>query len=834
MEFSPTQNPVLIVAIAAFLFLVAPLVSKKTRLPSIIVLIFAGALVGPNALGILARDATIVLLGTVGLLYLVFVAGLELDLQLFRRYRNRSIAFGSVSFFWPALLALALMPTLFGFDLGATLLVAAIVGSHTLLAYPIASRLGIHKDIAMITVVGGSLLTDTFALGLLAVVDSWTLGNDGAALWLRLVFGLGLYIAFIALVYPRVGRWFFRHTDMESSVRFLFLLTALFISAYLAEFAGAQPIIGAFLAGLAFNRLVPEQTPLMARIRFVGNTFFIPFFLLSVGMLVDVRVIFGSLEVFWLSLALIALVVLGKGGGALIVQRIFGYSHAQGMAMAGLSIPQAAATLAVTFVGLEIGLFDERMVNAVIVLILVSCLLGPSLVERFGRQLALEREREPYRPDAAPHRIMVPLANPATAEQLLDIAFVLREEGSQEAVYPLTVVADEGETASRVAAAERVLAHAVVYGAEADVPIHPLTRVAQNPAVGIVRAATEKRITDIIIGWNGERSARHHIFGSVIDQTLEQAQQLVAVCKLERPVNTLRRQVVVLPPLVDYNPGFYGAIRTIKSVASRLDQSLMVLAIAEEGQRFTARFDEVPPPLEVNFHAIADWSALKRVLCEEIAPDDLVVVVSARRGTLAHSAQLERLPDELASIAPNFVVLYPSEQPLSAEEGGARRGAPALLREEHVIFDLDHHSYTQAIEDLLDRLLIGEDVDREKVLRMLLEDQIGYAAEVLPGILIAHARVPGLKAQKMGLGIIREGLNHRGSSHTIHAIALLLSPLELNPEAHLARLAETAHQLTHSGRVSELVYTQGMAELEAWFKERDSGAAQARRESDEQ
>jgi len=438
----PLVNPVLVLAVATAAFLVAPFLGRWARLPSIVVLIGLGAVVGPSGLGLLPRGETIVLLGTLGLLYLLFQAGLELDLRGFLRHRRRSLVLGVSSFALPLLLAVVIMPWL-GFGTAAVLLLGAIVASHTLLAYPVAARLGIARDPAVTTAVGGTLITDTLSLTLLAVVSGLAVGDGGPWVVPRLLGTLAVTAVAIVTLLPRMARWFFRRTDGEASVRYVFMLTAMLASAAAAEAAGASPIIGAFLAGLALNRLVPNASTVMARVRFVGDAIFVPFFLLSVGMLVDVRVL-ASLETLALAAVLTAIVFVGKGGSALLAGRLLGFERRQGWLMVGLTVPQAAATLAVTFVGLELGLFGPAMVNAVIALILVSCLVGATVVDRAGRALVLARPAG-LGEGEAPHRVLIPVSNPATAERLLDVAFLLREAGSEEAVYPASVVRDEGD-----------------------------------------------------------------------------------------------------------------------------------------------------------------------------------------------------------------------------------------------------------------------------------------------------------------------------------------------------------------------------------------------------
>lgn len=819
--FFPTTDPVLIVAIAMVFFLVAPPLSERARLPGIIGTILAGALVGPAGLGLLERDATIELLGTVGLLYLMFLAGLELDLLGFARYRSRSLAFGLLSFVLPFVLALSSVP-LFGFGLPAALLIGAIVASHTLLAYPIAARLRITKDASVTTVVGGTLLTDTLSLAVLAVIDAAASGAEGTSFWLRLAIGLSLYLAGALWALPALGRWFFRNVGSASTARFFFLMSVLFVSAFLADVAGAQPIIGAFLAGLAMNRLVPDQSPLMGRLRFFGSAFFVPFFLFSVGMLFDVRALFADPRVLLLAGFLVLLVLVGKGSAALLSARILGFRGPQRWLMVGLSVPQAAATLAVTFVGVEIGLFGDDVVSAVILLVLVSCVVGASLVDAAGRRVALAADEAADVPNEAPHRILVPLVNPATAETLMDVAFLIRDAASTEPVFPLTVVTDDEEVGKRVAGAERMLAHAVVHAVEADVPANPMTRVAQNPAVGIARAATERRTTDIVIGWAGRRTpVPRVVFGSVIDQTLGSTEQQILVCKLDRPVATHRRLVLVLPPLVDYAPGFYGAARTVHRLRANLGIELAVHAVARDAddaaaERLTRRFADVGLDLGARVKEVRGWDGLRGALDEVVAENDLVVVVSARRGTIAHAVHLERLPTDLTLAGADFVIVYPSEQSATSQPRHGTHRLPSLLTEDRVVFDLGDADHREAVDVLVGRA-VPDRAARAPIVRALVDETYGYGVEVLPGTLVFHARVPRIDGPMMFLGASLHGVDHPRSPQPSQVVTILLSPSDATPEEHLSRLSEVVEALAGAGRPADLVATRDMDELRTWF-----------------
>jgi Kef-type K+ transport system membrane component KefB/mannitol/fructose-specific phosphotransferase system IIA component (Ntr-type)/nucleotide-binding universal stress UspA family protein len=814
----PVTDPVLIVAIAMGLFLVAPLLFQRLRVPGIIGLIVAGAVVGPHGLGLLARDPTIVLLGTVGLLYLIFLAGLELDLHRFAQYRRQSVVFGLLSFGFPMGLSVLVMPAL-GFSLSASILMGSIIGSHTLLAYPIVSRLGLVKNPAVTTVVGGTLVTDTLALGVLAVVAGSLDGELTVAFFLRLFGILGLYVALVFVGVPRLGRWFFRNTPGQAPAEFIFLMVVLFASAFLASLAGAQPIIGAFLAGLTLNRLIPNQGPLMNRVRFVGNALFIPFFLISVGMLVDVQVLTRSLDVWVIAIAIMAMVHAGKFAGAMFGQRLFRYQTDEGLLMSGLSIPQAAATLAVTFVGLEIGLFDETVVNAVIVMILVTGLVGPSLVERYGRRIALHEEQKPYDPAEAPRRILIPIANPATAEALLDIAFLLRDPRSDEPIYPLMVVPEAAETSeAKVAEAEKMLGHAVIYAAGADVPVVPLTRVDRNIPTGITRGIAETRTSVVVIGWDARRTTRTRIFGTVLDQLLEQTHQLVVVVKLGHPLNTTGRIVLVLPPGSTHHPGFLGALQAVKQMASELGTAIRALVVEGDTARCKEVVDEVPPRVPLEWEFVRRWGDLPGTLKEGALPDDLVVVLSARRGALSWHRELERLPSLLPTCGvESFLMVFPSDKTPAAKRDFVGTTLPRALTPERVVFDLPRVPFEQTLDTLL-RSAFADDLPRlRQISASLAASEREFSNEIIPGVVIPHAHVSGIHEPMMFLGMSGEGIEFPGARQPARVIFVLLSPPD-DPDQHLRDLAEVVRLVGSQARLEALLASRTVADLAEAFR----------------
>ncbi len=812
----PFTDPLLIFAVAMAIFLLVPLLFERFRVPGLIGLIVAGAVIGPSGLGLIERDATIILLGTVGLIYLMFLVGLELDLHEFQRHRKHSITFGFLSFLLPQGIGTGLSLML-GYGVASSVLLGAMFASHTLLAYPIASRLGIVKTGAVTTVLGATLLTDMLALFVLAIVSGAWEGGVGPVFWLRLFGSLAVYITLVLWGVPRIARWYFRRSKAEGPGEYTFTLLLLFGFAYLAHFMGIEPIIGALLTGFALNRLIPEHSTLMNRTKFVADTIFVPFFLLSVGMLVDVRA-FADQEAWMVISVLVAAILFSKALAAKVTARWFGYSSAEGWLMFGLSVSHAAATMAIVLVGYELGIFDETIVNAVVVIILVTCLVGPWAVGKYGREVALQEEQKPYAPGEAPQRILIPVSNPATEEALLDLAFLVHGPETDEPIHPLMVVRATGEASeAQVAEAEKLLGHAVIYAAGADVPVIPLTRVDRNVARGIARGVAETRSSTIIIGWDGAHSRTGAIFGSVLDQLLERTQQLVLVTKLGHPLNTTRRIVLVIPRGADRNAGFFDAARILKLVAGQLGAELLVYVVGGDVARFERHFGEIKPALPATYSRVDGWASLIPALREELTADDLVVVMSARKGTVSWHADLERLPRILARLVPeSFVMVYPATSEAVVGEATPAGQLPEVLVPEQVVFDLPPVPFEEALMRLLE-VALPQDPDRwQPIAETLVELEQELSTEVRPGVVIPHARVPDIEEPVVILGVSPEGIDFPAAKEPAKLIFLFLSPAA-RPDAHLRSLAAIVRLVRREENVRKLIESRTVEDLENAF-----------------
>ncbi|KQU17850.1 cation:proton antiporter (plasmid) [Priestia aryabhattai] len=658
----PLKEPVLIFGFAVLIFLLFPILMRKLRVPAIIGPIIAGIIIGPNGLEILERDSTIQLLGTVGLLFIMFIAGLELDLDGFKKYRNRSILFGMLSFLIPLVLGV-----LIGLWLHLSMLSAILFGSifstHTLLGYPSISRLGVAKNQAVTTAVGGTLLTDSLALLFLAVITGASEGHLTVGFFVYLIIATALFAVVVLFLTPYLTKWFFKRSNNEGTTEFNFVLAILFVAGAISLFVGLEPIIGAFLAGLALNRYIYDHGPLMNRIRFTANALFIPFFLLSVGMLMDLSVLISSPKAL-LTIALITIVAIGsKLVASWVTSKVYGYSKNERNVIFGLSTTHAAATLAITLVGYEFGLFDQQIINAVIVVILVTCILGPYLCEKYGRKLAVAQDKTVL-DDTLPERILIAITSSNTMESLLDLGIVLKKaKKTEEPIYPLTVVQKDLKQAdNEVAQAERMLGHALTYTSGADVPVRLLTRVDHNIGWGIERAATEERITTIIVGWDGSGKGDQKVFGRVIDNLLEHTYQRSLIANINQPLNTVERVILLLPNNIVYKPGFEDSLSIIKDIASQLNATIKGLVIRDNVERYKKVSEQVQPNVEAEFESVDGWNAIYSNQLNNVKSTDLVILLSARKGTVAWHPELETSPKKLSSMnLENFIVFYPTE-----------------------------------------------------------------------------------------------------------------------------------------------------------------------------
>lgn len=666
----PLQNPVLIFALILFIMLVAPLFLRRLNIPGIIGLIIAGIIVGPKGLQIIEQQGSMTLLSKVGLLYLMFLAGMEMDMNDFGKNRTRSIIFGNLTFWIPILVGLPVTYFVLGLPFAAALLLASMFSTHTLLSYPIVSRFGLTKTEPVTITIGGTIITDTAVLILMTVIISATKGALDAWFWLKTVGSITAYVSLILYGLPRFSRAMLRRLEGESSAQYIYVLLAVFMSASAAELAGIEAIVGAFFAGLALNRLIPQSTPLMNRILFIGNTVFIPFFLIGVGMIVDLRVIFNGTETLITALILTSMAIVLKFGAAFVTQKIIGYTDNERNIIFGLSNSHAAATLAVIKAGHDIGLFGEVILNSTVILILITCLVSSVVTERAAKKLVLSGYNEPTTTNnELPERILVPVANPKTALALIDFAISLKHTKNYEPIFPLTVVPDDEQVVNKLQLYDKQLAHAAAHAAASDHTIQIVQRVDLNVANGIARAAKELLITKVVVGWNGEITASNFIFGTILENLLAVTDKMVVVLKTtDKSITQVRRIVVVVPENAELERGFDEWVKTTKNLMRHFNCELLFALTAPTAQTtIIEAIQEAMGKTTADFERINLQNTAKTLL-SYLNPSDLILFIAARKGTISHNPRLKLL-DEVGKyfVEHQVAIIYPqqkaSEQP---------------------------------------------------------------------------------------------------------------------------------------------------------------------------
>lgn len=643
----PFQNSVLIFSLILLIILLAPILLKRLRIPGIIGLIISGTVIGPYGLFLIEKNSAVDLFSTIGLLYIMFIAGLELDLGEFRKTRTRSLAFGFLTFLLPIAIGFPVCYYLLGYSFNTSLLTASMFATHTLIAYPIVSRLGIAKNEAVAITVGGTIFTDTAVLVMLAVISGTAVGGSGNDVWLRLGVSFAVFLAIVVFVIPRVSAWFFRQLEDEKNAHFIFVLSIVFLCAFIAELSGLEPIIGAFAAGLTLNKLIPHTSSLMNRIEFVGNSLFIPFFLISVGMLIDVRVLLNGPQALIVAASLTLVALAGKWLAAWLTSIIFKYSNAQKKIIFGLSSAHAAATLAVILVGFNLEIIDENILNGTILLILITCLVASFVTEEAGKELVLELEEVDLpQPEVREERILVPISNPVTMEKLIDFAITIKDTKKRSPIVGLAIVEDDDKAQGKIIQARKMLEKAIAHAAAADQNVEITTTIDQNVTNGIKRVARETFVTDIIMGWPGKIKLADIIFGKTFDSIVNQTTQSILLTRFTLPLNVHRALHLFCPQLVEKESGFLKSIDKVFRIASRLSLKVHIYSTQDTFTTIQAHTAKAKISTDVEFKECRDISAL-HLFKKAVHMNDMLVIISARKGSLSYTPFLDILPKKL-------------------------------------------------------------------------------------------------------------------------------------------------------------------------------------------
>ncbi|MGK2863161.1 MAG: cation:proton antiporter, partial [Chitinophagaceae bacterium] len=666
-EFAlPLGNPVLIFSIILFIILLSPILLRILNIPGIIGLIIAGVVIGPHGFNILEKNSAIDLFSTIGLLYIMFIAGLDLDMNEFKSNRNKSLVFGIFTFIFPFGIGFPVCYYLLGYDFNASFLTAIMFATHTLVAYPIVNKFGISKNQAVAITVGGTILTDTAVLIILAVIMGKSQGNLNQEFWIRLGVSLAIFSAIMFLVIPRIANWFFRNMESEKHSHYIFVLAMVFFAAFLAEMAGVEPIIGAFVAGLALNKLIPQSSALMNRIEFIGNSLFIPFFLISVGMLIDVSVIFGGPMALIVAGSLTIVALLGKWVAALFTQLVFKYSKVQRQLIFGLSSSHAAATLAIILVGFKAEILDENILNGTIILILITCIVASLVTEKAAKKIVMESENDISGlvnvNGVHSEHILLPIANVSNLEKLLELAIFIKDKKSANPVSILSVVANNIEAENNTLKKRNRLEQVVSQASAAEIKVNIITSTDHNSASGIARISKEIMANIIVLGWPKRTGFIEKLIGEKVDSILSNTDKTTFICHLEQPLVLHKRIVIAAPPLTEHEIGFSLWVIKIAHLAQELSLPILLYSNETTEKAVEELFKNVRLTSSFTAKLFTDWENFL-LLSEDVHKEDLFVLVSARKGSASYLGVLDNLPDKLGTHfkVNSRMVIYPQQ-----------------------------------------------------------------------------------------------------------------------------------------------------------------------------
>lgn len=664
----PIEDPVLKFLLVLIIILAAPLLLNKIKVPHLLGLIIAGAVIGPNGFNVLARDSSIVVTGTTGLLYIMFLAGLEIDMGDFKKNKWKSLGYGGYAFIFPFILGYLGSYYLLNFSVLTSVLFASLFSSQTLITYPLISKLGIAKNRAVNITVGGTMITDVATLLVLAVVVGMVQGDVGTSFWVKLSVSFIVFGLIVLMIFPLIGRWFFKKIDDKIS-QYIFVLVMIYFAAVLAELAGVEAIIGAFFAGLALNRLIPHTSSLMNRVEFVGNAIFIPFFLISVGMLIDFKVFFNSFETLKVASIMLVASIGGKYISAVVAQKTFRFTKEEGRLIFGLSSASAAATLATVMVGYNIilsetetgepiRLLNEHVLNGSILLILISCTIS-SFISMSSAQKIAEQDNEDTvsGKNHEEENILLALNYESTVERIVNLGILIKAHSNTEDLFALNVI-NEDKNESSVKNAEKLLHQATDTAAAADVKMQSLKRYDNDVVNGINNVIKEQNITDLIIGLEDEKGFSPAFVYNLYNGYLQNDDVNVLVYHAAQPLSTIRKYAVMIPENAHKEAGFFHALLRVWNIA-RNSGATVVFYAAENILNILQRIIK-KANIEAEFIIMKTWKDGEET-ASQLKDDEALILFMAKRGMYSYIPRMRLIPELLNKSLPdkNYLLIFP-------------------------------------------------------------------------------------------------------------------------------------------------------------------------------
>ena len=668
-QYFPITDPTLTFFVVLLIILLAPIIMGKLRIPHIIGMVLAGVVIGKYGLNILVRDNSFELFGRVGLYYIMFLAALEMDMESIRKNRNRLLIFALLTFTVPLLLTYFMGIHLLNYGITASLLLGCIMASNTLVAYPIVSRYGLQRKPSVTLSVGSSIISLIFSLIMLAAIVASNKGEGSIGFWLFFVSKFVIYCAAAIFLLPRLTRWFLRRYS-DAVMQFIFVLASLFLCAALSAAIGLEGIFGAFLSGLILNRYIPSVSPLKNRLEFIGNAVFIPYFLIGVGMLINVRLLFTGGGILWAVICITLFGTLGKAIAAYAACFGFRMPISSGHMMFGMTSAHAAGAIAMVMVGMNLlgedgaPLVSAQMLNAVIVMILFTCIISSVITEQSAQRIILRDKELPVEAHrkANDQRILVPVKYPEYAEQLMNMAILMLNRKQTRGLVALNVVYDGEHMHRNMEQGNRLLEQMTQYCAGSDIQIQTQTRIAANIANGIKHAFKEFQATEILIGMHTHKEVSTKFWGEFHQSLFNGLNQQITMARLAQPLNTIRRIQVAVPSRAEFEPGFYRWLERLSRIAGNLECRIQFHGRTETLSLVNEYIKNRHPQVRADYSNMDHWNELPK-LANDVADDHLFVIVTARKGTVSYKNALEYLPDEVQRYfnGKNLVIIFPDQ-----------------------------------------------------------------------------------------------------------------------------------------------------------------------------
>ena len=706
-QYFPITDPTLIFFVVLLIILFAPIIMGKLRIPHIIGMVLAGVLIGKYGLNILERDSSFELFGKVGLYYIMFLAALEMDMEGMKKNKSRLLIYGLLTCFIPFFLTYGMSIWLLHYSAKASFLLSCIMASNTLIAYPIVSRYGLQQKPSVTLSVGSSMISLLIALIMLAGLVASFSKHDGVLFWVFFTLKFAAYCGVMIILIPRLTRWFLRrYSDdgvlfwvfftlkfaaycgvmiiliprltrwflrrySDAVMQFIFVLSMLFMSAALSQIVGIEGVFGAFFAGLILNRYIPHVSPLMNRLEFIGNALFIPYFLIGVGMLININLLFQGSHILWVVFCIAFFGTLGKAIAAYIACLGFRLPLSSGHMMFGLTSAHAAGSIAMVMVGMHLlvapgtYLVNDDMLNGVVIMILITCIISSILTDRSSQKIILRDKELPDAEDdkkVSDEKILVPVKYPEYADNLMSLAFLVRNQKLNRGLICLNVVYEDKDMRYNQEQGRRILEHCSQLAAATDVMTQTQVRIAANIANGIKHAFNEFQCSEIIIGMHMHPEVSPKFWGEFHQSLFNGLSRQIIMARIRQPLNTLRRIQVAVPSRAEFEPGFYRWLERLARLAGNLDCRIQFHGREESLALINEYIKNRHPEVRADYTQMIHWNELPQ-LASQISPDHLFVVVTARKGTVSYKTALERLPEEITKYfsGTNLMIIFPDQ-----------------------------------------------------------------------------------------------------------------------------------------------------------------------------